>query len=151
MAYRNRLTVAQRFANKTERHPCGCLLWIGSTRGRYGRMMVDGTVRSAHHIAWFLEHGTWPTFLRHDCDTPLCAEVKHLTPSDSADNMADRDVKGRQAAGDRHGRSRLTAADVFDIRWASGLGASRASLAAAYGIDWTSMDLAVRGVTWRHA
>lgn len=85
-----------------------CWPWRGSssrTKGRYGAVMFDGKVRQAHHVAFKLTHGYYPTYLRHRCDFGLCCNADaHLIEGTHADNMADKVARGRQAHGPKHGK-----------------------------------------------
>jgi len=61
----------------------------------------------AHRIAWQLLHGPIPDetpCVLHHCDVKACVNAERcLFLGTMADNMADRDAKGRQASGDRSG------------------------------------------------
>lgn len=54
----------------------------------------------------------------HRCDIPACVNVDHLFLGTDADNIADRDSKGRQAhqRGEANGMAVLTEQDVLAIR-----------------------------------
>jgi hypothetical protein len=87
-----------------------CWLWIGPSsdqRGRpsYGYLTIDGKRVWAHHIAWYLANGEWPTgdaeWVLHRCDNPPCVRPSHLFLGDHAANMADMAAKGRRALGPR--------------------------------------------------
>lgn len=126
----------------------GCWLWSGfRDRAGYGRFKGPGNIQHAHRTSWVFERGPIPKglFVCHHCDNPPCVNPEHLFLGTSADNTRDRDRKGRQARGERHGsrtmpemvpkgnrhashlhpelrqgesngRARLTEEEVFEIR-----------------------------------
>lgn len=48
--------------------------------------------------------------IRHTCDNPVCINPEHLISGTPAQNMEDRDLRGR------HGAAKISAKDVLDIR-----------------------------------
>jgi hypothetical protein len=77
-----------------------CWLWIASldTKGRAQLKMPSGNYKGkllrAAHVAWFLEHGVWPTqHMLHVCDTPACVRHGHLFEGDNDSNQYDRFAK----------------------------------------------------------
>lgn len=101
-----------RFYGKTKRNDTtGCLEWTAHRNpDGYGRFGVGaGRVALAHRVAWTLAHGEIPegVCVLHHCDNPPCVEAGpgHLFLGSQADNVADRDAKGRHksASGERHG------------------------------------------------
>lgn len=146
----------------------GCWLWLGSVdRDGYGHFKFGGEPGKAHRFAWEFTHGVRPTGMMvcHRCDTPGCINPQHLFLGTSADNVADRHAKSRDARGARHGRAAspertargervntavLTAEDVVVMRAAYDAGTSRAVLAKRFGITWTATDRVVRRITWAH-
>ena len=79
---------------------CGCFIWTGvqSSRG-YGQLKHRGKSYSAHRVSWIASNGEIPPGMcvMHKCDTPMCVNPAHLKLGTQADNMADRDAKGRGA------------------------------------------------------
>lgn len=66
-----------------------------------------------------------------------------------ADNMADRDAKGRQASRGRHGMAKLSEPDVSYIRkrYAAG-GITQRALGNMYGVTNQQVSHIVRNVQW---
>jgi hypothetical protein len=138
--------------------PGECWEWDGAKRNGYGKLIVQHAyVRkhiSAHRLAWELFIGPIPTGfdVLHHCDNPACCNPAHLFVGTHADNMRDREAKGRHNAprGSTHGRAKLTEEDVRLIRRLVANGAQQNVLAAHYGVTPTSLSLLVRRKTWRH-
>lgn len=91
---------AQRFWSKVARRAPGeCWEWIGSRFPRgYGRLKLNRKTAYAHRVSWELAHGVpVPDGLcvLHRCDNPPCVNPAHLWSGTMADNMHDRDAKGR--------------------------------------------------------
>lgn len=124
----------------------------------------------AHRVAWELERGPIPPGMcvLHRCDNPPCCNPEHLWLGTNADNMADRDAKGRGARGDRNGvrlhpeihiasrprgerngSAKLTGSQVGEIRAWVGRGFTRAAVAKEYGVSRTTVSQIVSGLLWR--
>lgn len=76
----------------------GCRVFTGwRDKDGYGWLRVNGKKVGAHRVAWELENGPIPTGLSvlHRCDNPPCCDVGHLFIGTQADNVADREAKGR--------------------------------------------------------
>jgi hypothetical protein len=148
-----------------------CWLWTGPhDRRGYGFLYVGSRRRyRTHRVAYALAVGPIPDGLGvlHHCDTPPCCNPAHLFLGTDADNVADRDAKGRQARGDRNGkrlhperwprlageqapRAKLTAEQVAAIRasYVPRLVSHRA-LARAYGVSGATIGALLRGESWR--
>lgn len=113
----------------------GCDEWQGwLDKDGYGFMCFRGVKQRAHRLAWFFEHGEWPSEqVLHHCDNPSCVRPDHLFVGTQAVNMADMRAKGRGARGEKHGQARLTAAAVQEIRASRGKVKQRV-LAERYGV-----------------
>lgn len=152
--------VADRFWARVQKGD-GCWLWTASkSRAGYGAIFVDGKTRRATHVAVWLTTGEWPKeglVVCHHCDVPSCVRPDHLFVGTQMDNMRDCVRKRRnkfgkipleaKARGERHGMSKLTAADVQAIRSSPKF---HYEVAAEYGVDRTTVSLIRRGKTWKH-
>lgn len=88
----------ERFLAKTERHPSGCLLWVGAlVPGGYGHFWFEGKPQSAHRVAHKLFIGPIPEGMQvnHTCDVKLCVEPTHLYAGTQSDNQRDAVSRGR--------------------------------------------------------
>lgn len=143
-------TLQKRFDKNTVRDGSGCLLWTGKsvTQGGYGVLSIaTGVVKGAHVVGFFLRHGRWPEWLRHTCDNPLCCEADHLLEGTQKQNMADKVARGRQAKGERHGMSKLTDAQVLEIRERRKAGEILRTIATDYNISISNVHQIVTNQT----
>lgn len=129
----------------------GCWLWKILSRGGYGAAWAGKPI-SAHRLAWTLARGPIPAGMQvlHRCDVRRCVNPDHLFLGTHAENMADRNAKGRQAcsSGERHPNAKLTSADVLAIRASSAL---QRVLAAEYGVSISTISDIRRYRLWRPA
>jgi len=133
-------------------------------RNRHGYGMIDvyraGRVAMlrAHRVAFEAAYGPIPDGLVicHVCDNPPCCNPRHLSLGTVADNIADMWRKGRQPTYTNHrkgegvGTSKLTAAQVVELRRRFAAGGSAKGLAPAYGISQATAYNVIHGVTWGH-
>ena len=102
----------------------GCWLWLGSIdKEGYGVLYAGGLHMKAHRFSLML-HKSVPEVKMHalhTCDVPGCINPDHLYWGTDADNIADREVRGRtknappRLGTDHHG-AKLTDADALAIR-----------------------------------
>lgn len=118
----------------------GCWEWNGTRNGYgYGVFLMPGEkpVR-AHRYAYERLHGPIPDgmVVMHSCDNPPCVNPAHLSLGTRDDNNQDKQRKGRHPYGDSHHWTRLSEAQVAEIR---ALLASRSvrqkEIAARFGVD----------------
>lgn len=128
----------------------------------YGMFMLNrrrGTVLS-HRFAWELERGsTGGLHVLHKCDNRACVRPDHLFLGTEADNSADKVAKRRQSRGPAHGMknrgegqggSKLTAADVLEIRAMLAAGIYQKVIAEKFGVEQTNISAIHTGKTWFH-
>lgn len=99
-----------------------CIEWDGVlSHNGYGLVSVKEPAgwqsRRVHRLVWAEVYGPIPKgmLVLHRCDNPPCFNVDHLFLGTTADNMRDRDAKGRNARGETH-HHKLSAVDVWTIR-----------------------------------
>jgi hypothetical protein len=85
----------------------------------------------------------------HRCDNPKCVNPAHLFLGTPADNMRDRDQKGRSTHGERHRWAKLTVAEVVEIRRLRRSGMSLAAIARRFGVSKSGVNNVVNGHAWR--
>lgn len=175
-------TTLEHFEEKYIRGPISdCWLWDAGCSGKgYGQFWDGERLRGAHRVAFELYIGTVPCGLHvlHKCDVPRCVNPAHLWLGTNADNMADRDNKGRQARGDAngarlhperlargeshysrlhperrprgesHAKAKLTQADVLAIRAA--VGRTQRQLAAEFLVSHQQIGRIRRRELWQH-
>lgn len=122
-----------------------CWVWNAGTTNGYGMFWVQGRNQKASRVAFFLQHGRWPEpCALHHCDNPICCNPAHIFEGSQADNMHDKSAKGRQARGEKHVQSKLTAADVGSIRGMRGVLTQR-ELGRIYGVHPAHISLIQTG------
>jgi len=150
------LPLAERFWEKVQQGtPTECWPW---TRWRdqdgYGQIDVSGRGRRAHQVALELSTGqsiAAGMVVMHTCDNPPCCNPAHLRIGTQAENIRDRDQKGRQAKGLGHLHAKLDVATVRTIRalYQQG-GILQREIATRFDIDQASVSNIVRRKTWKN-
>jgi len=140
-----------------QNEPDECWPWVGCVNPRgYGVVWCGDKTRLAHRVAWFLEHGAWPTdCVCHRCDNPPCCNPTHLFAGSRAENLADMRAKGRAAPmprllGEKNPTTPLTATDVLAIRAASAAGEPYAWIAQRYQVSGNAVRNICLRKTWKH-
>lgn len=98
----------------------------------------------------------------HHCDNPQCINPHHLYAGTAKDNVRDAISRGRmpqrakfiygpKAKGEASGKSKLTEAQVLDIktRYAAG-GVLMKDLAAEFGVNKSTVTGVLNGRVWKH-
>lgn len=132
-----------------------CWFWLGAVCGcGYGALKrgcrEDGQIY-AHRFSYELAYGEVPVgaVVMHICDVPRCVNPDHLAAGTQAENIRDRDNKGRHWAprGADAPHARLSAAEVRAIRTSD---ATQAALARLFGVAPSTIQAIVSRRTWRH-
>jgi hypothetical protein len=148
-------TLTQRIDHHTDRSggPDACWPWTGTRHFKgYGKIKWRNRLQSAHRLVWIKANGPIQPdkpHILHKCDVPSCVNPDHLWAGTNADNVADRDAKGRlgDRKGSANGRAKLTEADVRAIRKAAG---TQCEIAARFSIGRTAVSDIRSGKTWVH-
>ena len=123
--------------------PSGCWEWNGkpTTQG-YGRIWNndEGKAKRVHRVAYELWVGPIPEdrpVVRHKCDNMICVNPVHLEPGTDADNMHDRDERGRHrvTVGDGRKNTKVKDAQVTEIRRRYHEGEKPKPLSEEFGIS----------------
>lgn len=122
-------------------HDTPCWIWNLTTNyAGYGiQSRWKGYSRLAYKALWVREHGPVPDGhqLDHLCRQTDCVRSSHLEVVTPAVNSR------------RSSRTKLTEAQVIEIRRLSAGGARRIDLAAVYGVDARSISNVCHRVTWK--
>jgi hypothetical protein len=122
-----------------------CWIWNGTRQHTgYGQFKISGKTFRAHRVSYEHFTGRIPDKLlvRHTCDTPLCVNPAHLVLGTDLDNMTDKVERGRVPRGTSHYLSKLTDAQIEEIRqlYVSGdKQFSQPALARKYGVNHTTL------------
>lgn len=151
-----RPTAVERFYANLSKTPneTGCLDWLGHlTNKGYGKCGAY----LAHRFAWELVNGPIPSGLYacHVCDRPICCNHLHIFIGTNADNLRDMREKGRGGVPPRHlgedsGMSKLTTAQVKEIRSPQYEDWSAKDIAARFGVTNTNICDILNRQTWKH-
>lgn len=103
-------TIAMILERCTPEPNTGCLLWPGASSRGYAKARFNGGPRPVrlHRAVYEAKHGPLPDGVKvlHRCDQPPCLEERHLFAGTQAENVLDRDRKGRTAKGPKNGKWR---------------------------------------------
>lgn len=144
-----------RFWSLVDRRGLGeCWLWNGYVnKDGYGEFYDGERMVGAHELAVRYTTG-WVKLPHldtcHSCHTPLCCNPHHLRYATRQGNVDDMTAAGRQARGERHGKSKLSEADVVLIREQVASGATGKAMADQYGVSPGLVTMIVNGKRWQH-
>lgn len=128
----------------------GCWIWDGCLhKTGYGETR-RGTKRVlAHRQAFFIANGYMPNICRHTCDVRACCNPDHLIDGTHADNVRDRDERGRGKwnKGSKHAEAIFKDEDIARIREMRSGGMSQQAIADEMGCHQTTISRIVRGAS----
>lgn len=138
-----------------------CWEWRTPTRTNgYGVMTISGKNHRAHRLSWLLAHGPIPpgegyhgTCVLHRCDNPPCVNPAHLFLGTTGDNSRDTMAKGRNIfqlrpeliALGHEAATKISQAQVAEIKAARAEGKTNVSLARQYGIHVDTISRIING------
>lgn len=136
---------------------CDCWEWQGSkstgnAKCMYGAisLVVDGKPKKmyAHRLSWEIENGPIPEgrMVLHDCDNTACVNPSHLYIGTAADNMRDRDIRGR--GNNRGALSRNQVKQIRDMNKSQGKKARE--LSDFFGVSYGVIQNVISGRTYKH-
>ena len=145
------LTPQERFMSHVDKTD-GCWLWMASKNPRgYGHFYYDGRPVSAHRYSWIIHCHPISSdqHVLHRCDVRNCVNPDHLFLGDQHSNVLDMHAKGRAASkkGELHGRSKLTAEQIEEIRNDP---RSQSQIAKDYGLGQSHVSRIRRRENWTH-
>lgn len=128
-----------------------CHVWTACKRHGYGLFRAFGRGILAHRMAFELFVAPVPNGLCvcHHCDNPGCVNPSHLFLGTHAENMRDRDEKGRASGGsnkgEKHHLAKLSDEQVRTVRdrFSKG-GVTQRELAVEYGVSREHIGQLVR-------
>ena len=130
-----------------------CIEFSGNKYSGYGVLSLNGVTIRAHRLAFKLANPsvilTPKKNICHKCDNPSCINPKHLFIGTNGDNNKDRHSKGRDAVGEKHGRSKLKSADVVNIRKMKEDGFKLVEIAKKFNVHPTMIGYIVQRRYWK--
>lgn len=137
------IDVHQRIQTHITKTDNGCLEWNGFKNGSgYGMVWLNGKHRRVHRIVLSKKLGRPledSEVTRHMCHNPACCNPDHLEAGTTQDNIQDKILAGRQSKGEGNGASKLTDAQVEEIRKINGKVSLR-DIANLYNIHYVHVS-----------
>lgn len=128
-----------------------CWIWIGAgLPNGYGVFTVRaGYVIGAHRFSYLdCVEDPGERNVLHRCDVKRCVRPDHLFLGNALINAVDRNMKQRQAFGERQGLTTLSSNDVAVIRESP---LPRAELASLYSVHLRTIYKIRSGESWKYA
>ncbi len=147
-----------RFTSKYTKNPkTGCWIWTAGTFiSGYGVFELNGRAKKAHRVSYEHYVADIPDGLIvcHRCpdgENRLCVNPDHLWLGTHQDNSDDKLANNMQPRGGLCSQSKLTEADVIEIRelYSTGL-VSHADIALYKGVSRPLITKIIRREVWKH-
>lgn len=135
----------------------GCWEWIaaGARNGPgQGRIRFRGEDWIAYRLSYYIHKGEiGDKFVCHSCDDSRCVNPDHLWLGTQAENIRDRDAKGRHwvPIGEERPTAKLTEEKARDAFLRHRGGESQNSIAKSLGVSQGTIHNVVFGRSWNHA
>ncbi len=128
-------SVAERFWQRVLKTPT-CWEWLGGVTGsaRHGRFKIGQRTHATHRWSWEVHNGSSPGEMNvlHTCDVGWCVNPEHLYLGTAQDNVDDQHERMRVRF--PGAPSKISQADVADIKRLYASGVKQKQLAGDYGI-----------------
>ena len=120
----------------------------------YGRKRIGGKVRLAHRLSYCKDKNLDikdidGLCVMHTCDNPSCVNPEHLKLGTHQDNVADKVKKNRQKNGEGIESSKLTPAQVLEIRKLVKF-KTQSEVGKMFGVCNAQVSNIVRRKNWAH-
>jgi len=137
---------------------CGeaCLIWpYARMKYGYGKIRIGRRVELVHRQICIAAHGPPPTESHqaaHSCGKGHkgCCNPNHLRWATPKENQADCLIHGTRPRGESHGRSKLTEADVYEIRRLLTTALLQKDIATKLSISFATVSSIKLGRYWSH-
>lgn len=151
---RKKINVIDKFWAKVDRRSdAECWPWLGAPdKDGYGQIWDGhtGKMKRAHKVSADIHHGPADgRIVMHSCDNPWCCNPAHLSYGTNSDNVADKISKNRHAKGEQQGHSKLTEAQVQEIRSRTDEGYR--ALCAEFQLAPSTVYRIWHGQAWKHS
>lgn len=133
-----------------------CLTWpYGTDSLGYGQIQYKGEMKRPHRIVCRKVHGKPPTkkhMACHSCGkgNEGCINPNHLYWGTGSQNQLDRRKHGTDSRGERSASSRLTSADVLEIKQFIAKGYTQARVARRFKVQRQTISDIHTGRRWKH-
>jgi len=134
-----------------------CLIWPFHRHKAtgYGRTNWNGKPAIASRAICEIAHGPPPTprhQAAHSCGNAHegCVNPNHLRWATVKENNADKRLHGTLLQGESVGNSKLTEAEVREIRRLASSGEAQKSIAARFGVNQSLVSMIKRRAVWAH-
>ena len=145
------------FNQKWQEDENGCWIWTAYITpygyGQFAMINLGYKPMHASRSSWILHHKKDPgpgLLVCHTCDVRPCVNPDHLFLGTHNDNKRDCVSKNRQAQGARNAQSKLTVAEVREIKKLMAKNVTQYKIAIQYNIHESQISAIKHGRTWRH-
>lgn len=130
-----------------------CILWPYATDPYgYPHLKTPHGEKFGHRLSCEMRHGPPPGRYdaAHTCRTPACINPRHLRWATRSENQQDRVADGTSNRGERCGNAKLTASDVWGIKFFLRGGLPTKTIAQHFGVGRSNISAIRCGRSWTH-